>query len=455
MNYNQNLLHTQSYPSAELVPDIFPRPEDTSLEVSGTSVTSVDSSVQKNNGDVDSSVEDYKSKNDDARHKMAELLLGYIGCLERGDPDYLYEIGINKRIQIRTTNPQPGESRYRTDWVDGVDILRRKALNLARCGDVLKVGCHECNSEDLLDVPQHCRSRVCRACANVRRSEWVEKYLPVMDRYDLKQLRHLTLTLQNCDDLYAGLKRIIKSFRTLRLIHFPDAFTGGLVGYEAHIGRDGKWNVHCHVLYAGKHIKQSKLSDVWLSITGDSKIVYISSLLKKGYRCKHREKKISARQSGLEYLLKYVTKGVGIDRDSIPEPQGTFDWTADDWAKNTPMMPVKQDKVVNVVRGTQTAGKWNVVAIAHFLLATHNMRLLQPFGTFMGATELDAKPVFDCPSCGSELIYLTDHRTGKVLYDAYQHYGVYSNMERVRAGPSEFGNQVASYVTTTPSTETR
>ena len=409
---------------------------DTSLDISGTSVTNGDTSVQKVNSGASSSVDDYKSKNDTARHKLAELLLGYIRFLERQGSEHLWDIGVNRKDRVRVTKPKKGQDRFRDDWLDGVGVLRRKALNLAKCGDVLKVGCHQCGGDDLLDIPQHCRSRVCTSCATVRRSEWVEKFLPVLEKYDAKRLRHMTLTLKNCEDLRAGLQRLVKSFRTLRLIHFPDKFEGGLVGYEAHVGLDDKWNVHCHILYAGGHIKQSELSEVWHKITGDSKIVYINSISKHGYKCKHRKKKISAHQSALEYLLKYVTKGVGIDRDTITDSKSldTFDWSASDWEQNTSMSPVKQHKVVNIVRGADKAGDWNIATIARFLLETHNLRLLQPFGSFMGAVKTEEKQVFGCPKCGSEMYYLKDP-AGHCLYDAFKHYGVYANIDRVRAGP--------------------
>ena len=419
---------------------------DTSLDISGTSVTTVASSVQKVNSGASSSVDDYKSKNDAARHKLAELLLGYIGFLERQESEHLWDIGINRKVRVRVTNPKIGQDRFRDDWLDGVRVLTRKALNLAKCGDVLKVGCHECGGDDLLDIPQHCRSRVCTSCATVRRSEWVEKFLPVLEKYDSKRLRHMTLTLKNCEDLRAGLQRLGKSFRTLRLIHFPDKFEGGLVGYETNVERsdNNKWNVHCHVFFVGGYIKQSRLSEVWHKITGDSKIVYINSISKHGYKCKHRKKKISAHQSALEYLLKYVTKGVGIDRDTITDSKSlnTFDWSASDWEQNTSMSPVKQHKVVNIVRGADKAGDWNITTIARFLLETHNLRLLQPFGSFMGVAKLEERPVFDCPKCGSELIYLEEPVSGNILYDAYQHYGVYDNIKQVRerAGPSEYGS---------------
>ena len=98
------------------------------------------------------------------------------------------------------------------------------------------------------------------------------------------------------------------------------------------------------------------------------------------------------------------------------------------------MSPVKQHKVVNIVRGADKAGDWNITTIARFLLETHNLRLLQPFGSFIGAVETEEKPISGCPECGSEMYYLKDPAE-HYLYDAFKHYGVYDNLDRVRDGP--------------------
>ena len=71
---SRNLANEQDYPSAVPVSGIETLPEDTSLDICGTSVTSVGSPVQKVNSGTSSSVEDYKSKNDAARHRRGAVV---------------------------------------------------------------------------------------------------------------------------------------------------------------------------------------------------------------------------------------------------------------------------------------------------------------------------------------------------------------------------------------------
>ena len=106
--------------------------------------------------------------------------------------------------------------------------------------------------------------------------------------------------------------RIKKHFKALRAYHFKKEIEGGLVGFEAHLGKSGgRWNVHCHILYIGSYISHARLSSVWEKITGDSKVVDIRSI-GRDFNCKWRNRKVSAQEHALNYITKYITKGVGV-----------------------------------------------------------------------------------------------------------------------------------------------
>lgn len=428
MEYNTSTVFSQEGSSAASKSDRFgpPPPDavgglDTSLDHSGISVLD-----GKDVGPgVGLSREDWQAQNVEDRRNLAELLFKYADCVEASGEEASFDLGVD------------------------LGILRKKVGHLNDCGsDYISVNCHECLTDNVAVLSQHCKLRSCRECASKRKREWLDKHLPNLEGVPWWQLRHLTLTLRNQDDVKAGIRRLMKCFKVLRLKHYKRQMKGGLVGYEAHVGvnpETGKWNVHCHVIVHGSYIDQEELSQKWQLITGDSMIVHIRRIAKRGYFCQRRGRVVKAHESALEYLLKYVTKGVGLDNNTMPVAVDleTDSWSLDDWEGNTQFgsLDGKRRKVINMARDAGSIGKWSIPALAVFLCQLHKVRLLQAFGSFIGCTHHKEGDVYTCPECDSEMIALVRISDGKPLYDAFDKYGVWKNAREVqeRRPPDQYG----------------
>jgi len=331
-----------------------------------------------------------KSEIRDNRQVLAEVLLGYADFCKSSEA----ELGH-----------------------DDADLLRTKAENLRKCGsDYIRFDCLKADCAHTFMLGQHCKSRACPDCSSSKRRDWRDKYLPHLEGIDPSELRFMTLTLRNQELLRGGMERIIQSFKKLRLKKMPECFNGGLVGYEAHLGKDGLWNIHCHVLYKGKYIDQVKLSETWKEITGDSEVVWVSSVLGKGYKCQYRDKRISAQQSALDYILKYVVKGVGVNVDveswSDVSLKGAEDWNQVDIG--TALSPFE---LKNEARSCCDA-RWSVKSLSEFLVYLHKSRLLQPFGSFIGKSCKHEKNQLACPECDTEFFSLTIKHSEKEIFNA-------------------------------------
>ena len=300
---------------------------------------------------------------------------------------------------------------------DDADLLRVKAENLSKCGsDYIRFRCLKSDCSHTFMLGQHCKSRVCPDCSSHKRRNWRDKYLPYLEKVDSSQLRFMTLTLRNQEKLRGGLEKIIESFKKLRLGKMPECFEGGLVGYEAHLGGDGHWNIHCHVLYKGRYIDQAELSKTWKKITGDSEIVWVSSVLGKGYKCKYRDKRISAQQSALDYILKYVVKGVGVNINADSWSDISIK-DGDDWNQVDIGTALSPFELKNEARACGDA-RWTVESLSQFLVYLHKSRLLQPFGSFIGQSCKHKKNQLACPECDSEFYSLTIKHSETEIFNA-------------------------------------
>ena len=235
--------------------------------------------------------------------------------------------------------------------------LRKKADYFRDCGQIVyTMICERCGYEK--PVTHHCKLRICPRCSWVKKKILVEKYLPYIKHLEkhirelragmrgrLPQigLRHVTLTLKNVADLEAGVDRIRIAFTKLRHQNYYKArIIGGIYGIEAPLGRDKLWNIHLHLLYYGYYIPQGKLSDDWEALTGDSRVTYVQY--------------VYSVEDALDYILKYVTKGIQLD------------------------------------------GEADVDKMVEFVVALEDVRLVQAFGCFLGKIE-QPEPLI-CPKCG-------------------------------------------------------
>lgn len=236
-----------------------------------------------------------------------------------------------------------------------------KADSFLRCGEqVYTLECEQCGHRQ--KVAYNCKLRVCSRCGWAKTAALMKKYLPYVKSLAAtpKYLRRMDLTLKNVDDLGEGVKEIRECFTRLR--HKKDYvfdFDGGIYGIEAVPGKDGKWNIHMHVLYAGQFIRQERLSADWWALTGDSMVIWV--------------RLVRDPEKSLRYVLKYIAKGVENPEDLTEEQ------------------------------------------LAEFVLVLENIRLIQAFGCFMG--NMARKQPFRCPKCGS-IFWRLLGPDGEVSYSA-------------------------------------
>jgi len=219
----------------------------------------------------------------------------------------------------------------------------KKGESYMKCGaEVYTLECESCGHQHI--VQYNCRLRFCSRCASAKMNTLTEKYLPYLKTLEADRLRFVTLTIKNCDDLKKGVDRIRDCFTKLRhRKYYKSKLKGGLYSLQAEPDDGGKWNVHLHCIFYGGFLPQSRLSDDWLSITGDSFIVDI--------------RRPGRPSDALRYVLRYVAKGIEPDDDQ---------WTGD--------------------------------SLVEFVLALSDVRLVQAFGCFLG--HVAKREPFACPECG-------------------------------------------------------
>lgn len=166
------------------------------------------------------------------------------------------------------------------------------------CGTEAPWVCIDCGHPK--KVKTWCGSKLCPSCARRKsarmRAGWENAAvrLPRQHGYGWKLV---TLTLAKMD-MASDYKRGVKAFQKLsRNWARRHPGCGGFRCFE--VGSDG--NVHLHVLAYLPFVAQKEISDEWLALTGDSKIVDIRAV-KGGVR------------GGLREVCKYITK-LSLDRD--------------------------------------------------------------------------------------------------------------------------------------------
>lgn len=191
-----------------------------------------------------------------------------------------------------------------SDWIlSGYEEIRKKRQRLRRQADRYEtcglkytvVRCKSCHIP--LIGPMRCESRICESCsrkyaARVRKNQY--EHLKHFRRSRGKWFMHLILTLK-VHELYrpqtADVKRSGKCLRKLINKLWPRKQGCGAFAV-LEVGK--RHNLHYHVLIYGYYIPQKAISDLWLKLTGDSRVVYITAA-RSPKRC-------------VNYLLKYITK---------------------------------------------------------------------------------------------------------------------------------------------------
>ena len=151
-----------------------------------------------------------------------------------------------------------------------------------------------------------CHDRFCVPCSQ-ERSSCIRSVL-LTHMMQKQNLKLITLTLKaSSDPLTKILDRIGKAFRILRNKPlWKKCLKGGCSIVETKIGKNsGEWHCHLHVIAEGKFIDQSLLADLWLDVTGDSRIVDV--------------RPVGAKTGAVSYITKYVTKAA--DHSIVMSPR--------------------------------------------------------------------------------------------------------------------------------------
>jgi len=230
-----------------------------------------------------------------------------------------------------------------------------KADTFLLCGTgVAIMSCESCGYQH--PVSFNCKLRICPRCSRIRASELTAKYQSYLVSLDPRRVRCITLSLKNVKCLESGVSKIRRCF--VKLLHRKDykkSIKGGLYHIEATVGNDGLWHVHLHCIVVGDYITQKKLSKAWESIT--AKEFGIGSPVAWVER-----KEVKAT---LKYCMKHLLKKMKLNDNWTPEK------------------------------------------LVEYEMALTNVRLVQPFGCFLGVLKDYKKKPFECPVCGESVWRIT------------------------------------------------
>jgi len=139
----------------------------------------------------------------------------------------------------------------------------------------------------------NCGSRTCIYC----RDKTITKTLARknMQKRKAENVRFMTLTLKSLPNLDRRTTDIVRGYfrKLIRRKGWKKYVTGGLYVIEVTRTNQG-YHYHFHVLYQGKYFPYPELQYLWKKITGESYIVWLSS--------------ISDASGAFNYLLDYVGK---------------------------------------------------------------------------------------------------------------------------------------------------
>jgi len=107
----------------------------------------------------------------------------------------------------------------------------------------------------------------------------------------------VTLTIRSDDESLADLvQHLYASFQRLQRSEFwKNTITGGVAFLETKYShRKKRWHPHLHLIVQGKFVPQRKLSEVWETVSGGSRIVDV--------------RLIRSATEAINYVTKYATK---------------------------------------------------------------------------------------------------------------------------------------------------
>lgn len=180
------------------------------------------------------------------------------------------------------------------DGNEGLCFIGRLAVKIRDCSRFAWL-CRNVVTDEAHVTVSRCKSRLCPTCGAARSRKVacrVRGYASMMSAR-----RFLTLTLSHSDTpLRDQIERLTTSFAKLRRTKWWRRLCpGGIFTIETKYNTaTDRWHPHLHAIIDGEFIPQSKLSQKWGQITGDSYIVDIRQVYSSEVLAK--------------YIAKYVAK---------------------------------------------------------------------------------------------------------------------------------------------------
>ena len=111
-----------------------------------------------------------------------------------------------------------------------------------------------------------CGLRICPECSKRRARRLFRRYLRIFRSLLSSRkciLSLLTLTVKNCSTILEGLEKLKKGWEKFRRRkYFANRAYGGIFVIEVKLGRDGRYNLHAHILLLHRWFGVPKLQEV-------------------------------------------------------------------------------------------------------------------------------------------------------------------------------------------------
>lgn len=222
----------------------------------------------------------------------------------------------------------------------------KTAQKVDSCGKYAVLECPDCRTRE--KVKFSCGVKLCPTCASLLRWRRVRELAPLVQSWERPRL--MTLTFRNRAHLT---KEWIKKQRQqlrdfLSIPYVAERVTGGLWAWEVTYNQRRKqWHPHYHIIFDGKWVDDDLIALYWHMVTGDSYIVDVREIKKKG-TTSDRPATETEKMEALEETIKYICKVMDFSDD--------------------------------------------VKLIEEFLTATHRMRRIGQFGTAYGFKAAPPEP---------------------------------------------------------------
>lgn len=161
------------------------------------------------------------------------------------------------------------------------------------CHEFITIYCDSCGHSH--QVRAECGFRFCPFCSKVRAARIRRRLNFIISNYPPprgQNLKMITLSTVNCQDLAIGIRHLVASFRKLRQQRFWKRYCSGGATIIEITGKKGNFHPHLHILCYCSYIPWKQLRTRWYRLSAGSGC-YIS---------------VVSKAAALSYLTKYVTK---------------------------------------------------------------------------------------------------------------------------------------------------